>query len=84
MTTLTEYARLLWQVAREVPQFILTRMDDFVKREQQRDKLVALVGKDEALVWLHLMGGDVEASLNLIEAGYDLQQVMEIKERLRS
>lgn len=83
MTTLTEFARLLWQTARDVPQFLLNRMDAFVKREQQRDRLVTLVGKNEALVWLHAMGGDVKASLNLIEAGYSLEQVMEIKEGMR-
>lgn len=79
-----ETARGLWQVACEVPQFVLNRMNAFVEREQQRDKLVALVGNDEATVWLHLMGGDVQAALNLIEAGYDLQQVMDIKEGLRT
>lgn len=78
-----EFARALRQTAREIPGFILTRMNDFVKHEQQRDTLFAVVGKDEALLWLNLMGGDVEAALNLARAGYTVNDVMEIREGLR-
>jgi hypothetical protein len=84
VTTLIEFARLFWQVTHEVPRFYLNRMDQLTKRLHDRDTLTATVGKDDAVVWLSTMGGDAEAAVNLVQAGYTIEQVMKIKEGLRS
>lgn len=84
MITLIEFARLFWQAAREVNDFYLNRLEQLTKRLHDRDTLEALVGKDDAFLWLYATGGDAEAAVNLVQAGYTLEQVIEIKESLRA
>jgi len=71
--SITEFARILWQTARDVPQFVLTRATELIERQRQRDALDATVGEDDAVLWLYATGGDAQAALNLIHAGYDLE-----------
>lgn len=82
--SITEFARILWQTARDVPQFVLTRATELIERQRQRDALDATVGEDDAVLWLYATGGDAQAALNLIHAGYDRETIVELKEDLRS
>lgn len=79
-----EFSRLFWQVVRETPGFYLNRIDQLTKQLHARDTLEAIVGKDDARIWLDLLGGDVEAAINLAQSGYTIEQIMEIQEGLRS
>lgn len=83
-SSIIEFARLFWQVVRETPGFYLNRLDQLTKRLHAIETLEAIVGKKEARVWLYLLGGDVEAAINLVQSGYTIEQIMEIQEGMRS
>lgn len=75
------FARLLARAARDIPDFLLGRMQEFVRHEQAKDTLQAVVGKKDAWYWLHATRGDAHTALELAQMGLDLETAVDWREQ---
>lgn len=77
-----EFARLLTKAIRDIPDFLLERMNAYLERERTIQILNTVTGdKDDTRLWLYATRGDADTALELAQLGVDLMQAIDWRDQ---